>query len=213
MAIPYNDLIIQAVSQIGVPSGLDYDGFVSLIPAVIQKESSFNPNAVSSTGAGIGLMQVNPNIWSSVWNVTRDQLLDPGTNITIGSTILRDYINQYGITGGLGAYFAGPSGRLSSAAKSYVQKVVGYWNSFNNALRRLATPKISQGYYFTPGMEPVDYFDIDIDMVSSYLANDYSYQSEPFQLDLTGGIGSDIDWNTWITVGVLALVAWYVLGD
>lgn len=206
MNIPFADLIYQVAGEVGAPSGLDSEGWLSLIPAVVQKESTFNPNAVSYTGAGIGLMQVNPSIWSSVWNVTKEQLFDPYTNLFIGSTILRDYINQFGVTGGLGAYFAGPNGRLTSAAKTYAQKVIGYWNGFKNALRRLMTPTVTSGSWF---VDPAT--GQDVDLVSGYLANDSVYASDPFAIDLTGGIGAGIDLTTWLVVGAIAVLVFLVL--
>jgi len=197
MAIPFYSEISTVVSQIGVPSGLDISGWLALIPAIIQKESTFNPNAVSYTGAGLGLMQVNPAIWLKTWNITREQLFDPYTNIFIGSTILRDYINKYGITGGLGAYFAGPSARASQAAKSYASIVLKFWNTFKNSLSRLISG--SDAFYFTSQSS-------EVDLVSQYLANDYeTIESEAVYEQPANG------WNNYLTVAAIAIVLLFVL--
>lgn len=194
MSIPFYDEIVTVAGQVPAPSGLDYAGWLALIPAIIQKESTFNPNAVSYTGAGLGLMQVNPSIWSKVWNVTREQLFDPYTNIFIGSTILRDYINQYGVAGGLGAFFAGPTNRLSQAAKAYASKVVSYWNSFKNSLTNIVNPG---AFYFAPTSTS------EVDLVSQYLQND---QGElPIEYQASG------DWSSMLAVAGLALLLLLVL--
>lgn len=57
----------------------------SLLIALIQCESSCNPNAISSAGC-IGLMQVNP-----INNVDGLNLYDPRTNIELGTQILLRY--------------------------------------------------------------------------------------------------------------------------
>jgi len=193
MAIPFYNEISTVVGQVGIPSGLDASGWLALIPAIIQKESTFNPNAVSYTGAGIGLMQVNPAIWLKSWNITREQLFDPYTNIFIGSTILRDYINQYGIAGGLGAYFAGPRDRLTQAAKNYTSTVLKFWNSFKNSLSRLISG--SGAFYFA------DQQSSEVDLVSQYLSNDYvSNESETVLY-----ADQSTDWSTYFTVAGLII--------
>jgi soluble lytic murein transglycosylase-like protein len=81
-----------------------------LVLAVIAVESSYNPMAESSMGAQ-GLMQVMPRIHKDKFASLADQgkgkanPLDPVSNIIVGSTILRDCINQRGsVAAGLACY-------------------------------------------------------------------------------------------------------------
>jgi hypothetical protein len=67
------------------------------IRAVMQTESSGNPNAVSSKGAG-GLMQVMPKTYAEIagrLGLGADRL-DPGNNITAGTSYLRQLNDRYG---------------------------------------------------------------------------------------------------------------------
>jgi soluble lytic murein transglycosylase-like protein len=78
---------------------------VTLILAVIEKESSFNPRAVNDRD--FGLMQVN-----SKWHADRikdvgglSAMFNPATNIEVGTEILKGYIEQAGsLHGGLRRY-------------------------------------------------------------------------------------------------------------
>lgn len=148
----FDDLVWQAADSYPPPLSMSRDQWFTLINSIIQKESTFNPDAVSYTGAGIGLMQVNPNIWLSVYNVTREALFDPWTNISIGVQIARDYIRRFGTSAGLGAYFAGPTGRLSYAAQAYARTVLSIYSTLFSKLKSLftiAAPKPGE-FYFLP---------------------------------------------------------------
>lgn len=104
---------IQQLTALGArESGLSQE----LIRRVMRQESNFDPNAVSRKGA-IGLMQLMP---SSFPHLSREDMLDPVKNVTVGSTYLRQMMNQYGgdPRKGLSAYNAGP-GRLDTILSSF----------------------------------------------------------------------------------------------
>jgi hypothetical protein len=93
---------------------------VSLILAVMRKESTFSPFAFSSQNA-MGLMQIHPAAWE--WYVKRLNLklsvhaaFDPATNIIMATHILKDLYEYYRTTAksesetwesALSAYYAG----------------------------------------------------------------------------------------------------------
>ncbi|WP_243836038.1 transglycosylase SLT domain-containing protein [Modicisalibacter xianhensis] len=61
-----------------------------IVLAVIQVESGFDAQAISSAGAQ-GLMQVMP-FWKEVIGRSADDLLEPGLNLRYGCTILAHYL-------------------------------------------------------------------------------------------------------------------------
>jgi hypothetical protein len=93
---------------------------VSLILAVMRKESTFSPFAFSSQNA-MGLMQIHPAAWE--WYIKRLNLklsvhaaFDPATNIIMATHILKDLYEYYRTTSksesetwesALSAYYAG----------------------------------------------------------------------------------------------------------
>ncbi|WP_099222109.1 lytic transglycosylase domain-containing protein [Listeria costaricensis] len=87
----YQELIAKAAATYNVPE--------ALIKRIIEVESGFNPNAVSSAGA-TGLMQL-------MYGTNRT---DPETNIMQGTKQLAGYIKQYDgdLSLALAAYNAGP---------------------------------------------------------------------------------------------------------
>jgi len=106
--VAYNatETLVDTAFRVGHEKKLD----PLLVLAVIAVESSYNPMAESSMGAQ-GLMQVMPRIHKDKFASLVDQgkgkanPLDPVSNIMVGSTILRDCINQRGsVAAGLACY-------------------------------------------------------------------------------------------------------------
>ena len=114
----YSSLVNAAAAKYGLDPGL--------LNAVIQTESSGDPNAVSSAGAQ-GLMQLMPTTAASL-GVTNP--FDPAQNIDAGARYLAQMINQFGsIDAGLAAYNWGPGNVASGAAmpssvQAYVSNVL-----------------------------------------------------------------------------------------
>ena len=81
-----------------------------LVLAVIEVESNFDRWAVSRAGAQ-GLMQVMP-FWLKEIGDNDDSLQDPRTNLRLGCTILRYYVDKEG--GDLGQALARYNGRAGS---------------------------------------------------------------------------------------------------
>jgi soluble lytic murein transglycosylase-like protein len=92
------DDIIQQTSQ-------KYNVDADLVKAVIQNESNYDPNAVSSAGA-LGLMQLMP---ATAASLGVDNPMNPEENIEGGVKLLRELLNQFGgnLTNVVAAYNAG----------------------------------------------------------------------------------------------------------
>ena len=128
----YDIVIMGASVDTGVP--------VSLIKAIIAKESSWNPSAASSSS--VGLMQINV----AAWGATQAQALDPTWNIRTGTMILMDQLQRRGgdVALALAGYNAGTSrtdadllARIAgniNGVQSYVADVLAYqaWYASND---------------------------------------------------------------------------------
>ncbi|MCM3663057.1 lytic transglycosylase domain-containing protein [Mesobacillus subterraneus] len=120
----FNEIVDQAAAAFNLPA--------KLIKSVIQKESNFNPNAVSPAGAS-GLMQLMPG---TARGLGVKNVFDPAENIFAGSKYLRQMLDKYdnNLELALAAYNAGP-GNVDKyggippfkETQKYVQKVT---NSF-----------------------------------------------------------------------------------
>jgi soluble lytic murein transglycosylase-like protein len=81
---------VRAVVE-AVKNGADEHFTVDLLLRLIERESSFNPNAIGKIGE-VGLLQVLP----SSAGMTRAELLDPETNIRVGVLLLKRLRAKFG---------------------------------------------------------------------------------------------------------------------
>ncbi|MPL77058.1 Membrane-bound lytic murein transglycosylase C [bioreactor metagenome] len=143
-SLPYADFINRASRAEGI-SG-------QVVAAVIQAESSFQPRALSRSGA-YGLMQVIPSTWRQVNNqikactgrhagdCTSDCYFNPEINITIGTAYLGQLYKSYNgdMVRALAAYNAGP-GEVSryggvppfQETNEYIDRIITYWFKAQN---------------------------------------------------------------------------------
>jgi soluble lytic murein transglycosylase-like protein len=90
-----SDTYASPAARAAVDAGIE----ATVVAGVIVVESSCHPLAESPVGA-LGLMQISPRTWKH----SRRELLDPETNIRIGTKILVDYVRPHGLREGLHRY-------------------------------------------------------------------------------------------------------------
>ncbi|MCU0242981.1 MAG: lytic transglycosylase domain-containing protein, partial [Vicinamibacteria bacterium] len=126
--IDFSDLLIQKARQ----QGLD----PALVAAIIQQESTFDPNALSRAGAR-GLMQVIPPTGRQIARAKgvryrRDALYDPAVSLDFGTFYLREVLDRFGQRPerALAAYNAGPhrvdrwtNGRPDMSAEEFIESI------------------------------------------------------------------------------------------
>jgi soluble lytic murein transglycosylase-like protein len=112
--------------------------------AVISIESRFNPIAESGMGAK-GLMQIIPRFHRAKLEAHggEDAVLDPESNILVGTRILQEYVYRTGtLEAGLQRY----NGASRDSSAGYAQKVMAERNRLESVMRnRLATVLVSRG--------------------------------------------------------------------
>jgi soluble lytic murein transglycosylase-like protein len=113
------DAVERAAGALHVP--------MSLILAIIQTESSFDPHATSSAGA-IGLMQVMPATHRDFAppGSPRADIREPAGNIFIGTSILRRYLDQ--ANGDMNRALD----RYSGGTHGYAKRVYARWRYFSD---------------------------------------------------------------------------------
>lgn len=122
-----------------------YDLDPALIAAVIQQESTFNPNAVSSAGAQ-GLMQLMPGTAKEMG--VKDPF-NPRQNIMGGAKYLRKMLDMFDqdVKKALAAYNAGPGNVLKNLrnggngipdineTRNYVPSVLSHWEVYKKMVK------------------------------------------------------------------------------
>ncbi len=107
----------------------------ALVKAVVQAESNFNPDAVSSAGAR-GLMQLMPGTAASLGVADS---FDPVQNVDGGAKLLRNLLDRYdqNVSLALAAYNAGPGavdkyGGVPPYAETqrYVPRILGLYKTY-----------------------------------------------------------------------------------
>ena len=122
-------MVVETAYRAADESGLD----PLLVLAVISIESRFNPIAESVMGAK-GLMQIIPRYHRArlLEHGGEDAVLDPESNILVGTKILQEYVYRTGtLEAGLQTY----NGASRDATAQYAQRVLAERGRLQQALR------------------------------------------------------------------------------
>lgn len=137
----------------------------ALIKAVIAAESSWAPGIVGGDGRSMGLMQIYYGQGGPYPTMTQDQLLDPSTNIVLGSNFLKSLLYRYGESDAIASYNAGsptknPDGAYTNSqgdtvVQDYVDTVQTYhvWYINNWPSEALPSEPVSDIPTVTPGQD------------------------------------------------------------
>ena len=134
VALDATEHLVGAAHEAGSRLGMD----PLLILAVMAIESRFNPIAESVMGAK-GLMQVIPKFHQDKLEEHggEESVLDPMTNILVGTRILKDAVRRGGgLMPGLQLY----AGAFDDDAQQYAQKVIAEKERLQQTLKRAQLP-------------------------------------------------------------------------
>jgi soluble lytic murein transglycosylase-like protein len=103
--------------------------------AVVDVESGFNPDAVSTAGA-LGLMQLMP---STITTLKVSNPFDPSQNVAAGLSLFKVYSRRYGTVDELlAAYHSGAEHLrrygVTNSDREYIHRVVEKWHFYEHVL-------------------------------------------------------------------------------
>lgn len=147
---PCRQVVNHLIRQASAIQGIDYE----LLHAVIATESGFRIRVVSPKGA-VGLMQLIPptaeryGVKDDKYSLARDKLIDPRTNIWVGSRHLHKLIRRYpgDIELALAAYNAGEGAvrRAGNRVPNYPETKKYVRNVMHQYKQRLKPPAHPDG--------------------------------------------------------------------
>jgi len=125
---PFSEIIKEASEKYGVPE--------NIITAVIQQESSFNPNAVSSCGA-MGLMQLMPGTAESLGV---NNAFNAEQNIMGGTSYLKEKLDEFdgNLPLALAAYNSGSGSVRKYGGIPPYKETMAYVNKIMKSIDHLA---------------------------------------------------------------------------
>lgn len=85
--------LFSKISEVVYLKSKEYKINPDLILALIEIESSFKPNSISTQGA-YGLMQINYKVWKKELNIDSSKIFDIEYNVDLGIRILKMYLKE-----------------------------------------------------------------------------------------------------------------------
>ncbi|MDA8156244.1 MAG: transglycosylase SLT domain-containing protein [Actinomycetota bacterium] len=118
---------MNSIQEIAKNNAARFDVPVTWVLAIIQTESSFNPNAMNPRDPSYGLMGIKLSTAREIEPaITAQELMQPAKNIEIGTIYLRKLRGQYGDLEDVFAAYKGghPWAASSDQAKENVTKAI-----------------------------------------------------------------------------------------
>ena len=124
--IPLSDGDQLLIRDISNQFGIDYE----LLLAIIKTESEFKPNDVGDNGNSLGILQVQPQWWTSNFNAYEcKDWFDIRDNVTVGCSILQYLYQHYGETiKVLNAYNSNKPNNFNGYSDSVISNLVEIHN-------------------------------------------------------------------------------------